>query len=147
MVINSQMAKTQIIFASRTGCNTHQSNKQTIIYPKVINFSSTCLTDTQIRVLGKVLKFTPTPRRSTVEMEKDNHNFTRKLRLIEYFTNENNITFDEEAQPLLKNKGTFHPLEIETKRLILLLIIQTTKILTTQRLYTNLISQKMNGRL
>ena len=41
-------------------------------------------------------------------MEKDIHNFTRKLRLTEYFANENDITFDEETQPLVKNKGTFH---------------------------------------
>ena len=32
----------------------------------------------------------------------------RKLRLIEHFANECDITFDEETQPLLKNKGTFH---------------------------------------
>ena len=42
-------------------------------------------------------------------MEKDIHNFTYKLRLTEYFANENDITFDEELQPLVKNKGTFHP--------------------------------------
>ena len=71
--------------------------------------SSTWLTDTQVRVLSKDLKFTPTPRRNTIEMEKDIHNFTRKLRLTEYFANENDITFDEETQPLVKNKGTFHP--------------------------------------
>ena len=80
-------------------------------------------------------------------MEKDIHNFTRKLRLTEYFANENDITFDEETQLLVKNKGTFHPLEIEAKRLILLLIIQPIKILTTQQLKTNLISPKMSGRL
>ena len=85
--------------------------------------SHTCLRDTQIRVLSKGLKFTSTPRRNTVEMEKDIHNFTRKLRLTEYLANENDITFDEETQPLVKNKVTFYPLEIETKRLILLLII------------------------
>ena len=56
-------------------------------------------------------------------MEKDIHNFTRKLRLTECFANENDITFDDETQPLVKNKGTFYPLEIETKRVILLLII------------------------
>ena len=57
-------------------------------------------------------------------MGKDIHNFTRKSKLIEYFPNENNITFDEETQPLVKHKGTFHlPLEIETESLILLLII------------------------
>ena len=41
-------------------------------------------------------------------MEKDIHNFTRKLILTEYFANEKDITLDEETQPLLKNKGTFH---------------------------------------
>ena len=97
---------------------TNQTN--TVIHPKVINLSSTCLTDTQVRVLSKGLKFTPTPRRNTIEMEKDIHNFTRKLRLTEYFADENDITFDEQTEPL---KVPFTPLEIETKRLILLLII------------------------
>ena len=56
-------------------------------------------------------------------MEKDTQNFTRKLRLTEYFVNENDITFEEETHPPAKNKGTFHPREIKIKRLILLLII------------------------
>ena len=42
-------------------------------------------------------------------MEKDIHNFTRKLRLTEYFANENDITFDEQSKPLVVNKGIFHP--------------------------------------
>ena len=37
-------------------------------------------------------------------MEKDIHNFTSKLRLTEYFPNENDRTFDKESQPLVKNK-------------------------------------------
>ena len=41
-------------------------------------------------------------------MEKDIHNFTRKLRLTEYFANENDITFDEQTEPLVENRGTFH---------------------------------------
>ena len=75
-------------------------------------------------------------------MEKDTHNFTRKLRLTEYFANENDITFGEETHPPAKNKDTFHPLEIKIKRLILLLMILTITILTTQWLKTNLVSQK-----
>ena len=63
----------------------------------------------QVGVLSKGLKFTPTPRRNTIEMEKDIHNFTRQLRLTEYFANDNDITFDEQTEPLVKNKGTFHP--------------------------------------
>ena len=50
-------------------------------------------------------------------MEKDIHNFTRKLRLTEYFANENDITFDEETQPLVKNEGTFHPARNRNKTL------------------------------
>ena len=94
------MARTQIIFCSTDRVQlvpikqTDNNSPKVIIHPKV-NF--------------KGLKFTPTPRRNTIEMEKDIHNFTRKLRLTEYFANENDITFDEEAQPLAKNKGTFHP--------------------------------------
>ena len=63
----------------------------------------------QVRHLSKGLKFTHTPKRSTIEIEKDIQNFTRKLRLTEYFANENCIIFDEETQPLVKNKGSFHP--------------------------------------
>ena len=87
--------------------------------PKVINLSCTCLTDTKVRVLSKGLKFTPTLRRNSIEMEKDIH----KLGLTEYLANGKDITFHEETQPLVKNKGTFHPLEIEAKHLILLLAI------------------------
>ena len=43
----------------------------------------------------------------------------------ECFANGNNTKFDEETQPLVKNKGTFHLLETETKRLILLLFKQS----------------------
>ena len=42
-------------------------------------------------------------------MEKDIHNFMLKLRLTEYFANENAITFDEPTEPLVKNRGSFHP--------------------------------------
>ena len=63
--------------------------KQKIIHPKVTNLSSTCLTDTQARILSKGLKIAPTPRRNSIEMENDIHNFTRELRLTKYFASEN----------------------------------------------------------
>ena len=99
MEINSQMVKTQIIFSFTNRVQPHQSNKQTIIHPRVINLSSTCLEDTQVRVSSKSLKFTPTPRINIVEKEDNIHNFTCKLRLTEYFANENDIIYDEETQP------------------------------------------------
>ena len=96
-------------FVSQTGCNSHQSNKQKIIHPKVINLFNSCVTYTQARVLNKGLKFTPISRRNNNKMEKDIHYFTRKLRLTEYFADEDDVTFDEETQPLVKKKGTFPP--------------------------------------
>ena len=41
------------------------------------------------KILSKGLKIAPTPRRNSIEMENDIHNFTRELRLTEYFANEN----------------------------------------------------------
>ena len=35
----------------------------------------------------------------------------RKVRLTEYFANKNDIIFDEQTQLLVKNKGSFQPLE------------------------------------
>ena len=82
-----------------------EKNKRTIVH----HVSSTWLTDTQVRVWRKGLKFTPIPRRNAIEMEKDIHNFTRKLRLTEYLANENDVTFDEETQPLIKKKYLSSP--------------------------------------
>ena len=46
-------------------------------------------------------------------MEKDIHNFTRKLRLTEYFANENDITFDEQTEPLVKIKVPLTPQKLK----------------------------------
>ena len=99
------MVKTQLIF-----CFTDRVQITLITnLPQNYKLSSTCLTDTQVRVLSKGLKFTPTPRRNIIEIQKCIHIFTRKLRLTEHFANENDITFDEEIETQVKNKGTFHP--------------------------------------
>ena len=102
------MVKTRIIFCFTDRVQLAPIKQTDKIYPKVINESSPCLTGTQVKVLSKALNLTPTSRRNTIEMEKDIHNFTRKLRLTEYFANENDIRFDEETQPVVKHKGTFH---------------------------------------
>ena len=86
MEINNQMVKTLIIFCFTVRL---QLAPNKIIHPKVTNLSSTCLTDTQARILSKGLKIAPTPRRNSIEMENDIHNFPRELRLTEYFANEN----------------------------------------------------------
>ena len=48
----------------------------------------------QVRVLSKGLKLTPTPKRNSIEMEKDIHNFTRKLRLTFHSSRNRNKILD-----------------------------------------------------
>ena len=67
--------------------------------------SSTKLSRDQIKLLSKGLKFTPTPKRNVQELKKDTENFTRKLRLIEFFANEE-ANYDGS---LVKKKGEFNP--------------------------------------
>ena len=95
MEINSQMSKTQISFCltyrvllapiKETGNNSPQSHKFIKYMP--CRYAGKCL--------SKGLKYTPTPRSNTIETENDIHNFTRKLRLTEYFANENDITYND----------------------------------------------------
>ena len=80
-------------------------------------------------------------------MEKDIHNFTRKLRLTEYFANENDITFDEQTEPLVKNRGTFQPPRNRNKMLDIVVDYLNNQNFDNAATKANLISQKMNGRL
>ena len=77
-----------------------------IIITKVLNLSSVSLTS-QIQILSKVLKFTPTLQRNLPEMEKDIKDFTRKLRLVELFL-ENPELHTPDAS-LVKNKSNLCP--------------------------------------
>ena len=53
--------------------------------PKVINLSTKPLSKmAQSILINKGLKFTPLPKKNTVELEADIRNFTRKLRLMEF---------------------------------------------------------------
>ena len=65
--------------------NENQSKKELILHPKVLNLSSVSLTPSQIQSLSKGLKFTPTSQSNLPETEKDIKDFTRKLKLIEFF--------------------------------------------------------------
>ena len=47
------------------------------------------MTERQINLLRRGLKFTPTPKPNTVELKSDIQEFSRKLRLIEFFYSEN----------------------------------------------------------
>ncbi|XP_061194818.1 uncharacterized protein LOC133202982 [Saccostrea echinata] len=57
-----------------------------------------------MKILEKGLKFTPTPKQDNVDLIKDTEEFCRKLRLREYFQNEENID-----ESLVRNKSNFKP--------------------------------------
>ena len=69
--------------------------------------SSVSLTPSQIQILSKGLKFTPTPQRNLPEMEKDIKDFNRKLRLVEFFLE--NPELDTPDSSLVKSKSNFCP--------------------------------------
>ena len=78
---------------------------------KIINHSSKPLTEWQINLLRRRLKFTPTPKPNTIELKRDIQEFTRKLELIVFLA------------LYLQRKVTFtHPVT-ETNFLTLLLIL------------------------
>ena len=70
----------------------------------MINISKRDLSDIQIKVLEKGLKFTPTPKRDTTDIVKDTDEFCRKLRLREYFGDSEN-----DDQSLVRNNTNFKP--------------------------------------
>ena len=65
------------------------------------------LTPLQIQILSKGFKFTPTPQRNLPEMEKDIKDFTRKLKLVEFFSE--NPELDTPDSSLVKSKSNFCP--------------------------------------
>lgn len=67
--------------------------------------SDKTLTEKQIKVLEKGLKFTPTPRRNnTEEMTNDIEAFCRRLRLAEFFLDEECID-----ESIVSNPSNFVP--------------------------------------
>ena len=72
---------------------------------QIVNLSSRTLNKTEIKLLEKGLKFTPTPKHSnTQELNKDILEFTRKVRLVEYFDG-----VEDEDKSLVRNKSDFVP--------------------------------------
>ena len=78
--------------------NTHRQ-------PVIINLSSQELTTQQINLLQLGLKFTPTPPKNPDELIKDTKEFTRKLRLGEYFLDRD----ENNDGSIVKNKSDFMP--------------------------------------
>ena len=81
-------------------------SQQEIVQPKIFDLSKKTLPRYQVNILLRGLKFTPTPKRNIIQLKSDIHNYTRKLRLTEFFHNapENN-----NLQNLFKTKSHFTP--------------------------------------
>ena len=89
--------------------NTNKA-KSTKVVTKVINMSSYSLSNEEIHLLKKGLKFTPTPKSDLAGLEKDVKEFCRRLRLKEYFyESDENDTLDEDSRPLARNKSNWNP--------------------------------------
>ena len=71
---------------------------------KSINLSQRDLNTGEIHLLEHGLKFTPTPKSDKVDVVTDTEEFCRKLRLKEFFQNENNNDIS-----LVKNNKGFKP--------------------------------------
>ena len=63
--------------------------------------SSESLSKSQIKLLCKGLKFTPTPLSNQPEIEKDIDEFCRKLRLKEFFYQEQSEESDSRDESLV----------------------------------------------
>ena len=73
----------------------------------MINLSNRVLTDNEISLLKKGLKFTPTPKSNPSGLKADINELCRKLRLTELFFNgEEN---DRSSEPLVRNETGWNP--------------------------------------
>ena len=86
---------------------THQtSNLDTT---SLINLSQTPLSNDKLLVLARGLTFCPTPKRiNLAELSADINDFTRRMRLKEYFHDHNNSTQPNEHNPF-HNKSSWTP--------------------------------------
>ena len=89
----------------------NQSTKDIEIKPKIFNLSSKALSRQHLSVLLRGLKFTPTPQQNKIEIKHDVQQFTRKLRLLEYFYKDNPEKEKNETSEIsiIKDKSNFWP--------------------------------------
>ena len=71
--------------------------------------SSISLSNPQIKLLKKGLKFTPTPISNHQELERDMDEFCRKLKLKEFFYKDDPDNVSIEDPSIARNKSSFHP--------------------------------------
>ena len=75
-----------------------------IIKPKIFNLSSKTLSKYETNILLCGLKFTPTPKRNNIELKSNIQNYTRRLRLAEFFQNKE---ANDSEENLFQRQSTF----------------------------------------
>ena len=77
--------------------------------PKIFNLSSKVLSQQHVNVLRRGLKFTPTRLPNKIEFKNDLQQFSRKLRLLEFFCKENGSEEEKSSDDsVIKNKSAFN---------------------------------------
>ena len=89
---------------------TEVEEKETMTKPKIFNLSNKVLSQQHVKVLRKGLKFTSTPLPNKIELKNDVQQFSRKSRLLEFFSKENESEEGESSDySIIKNKSSFNP--------------------------------------
>ena len=97
--------------ASKTtkGMSNKDNEKNTgaeIVKPKIFNLSSKTLSRYQTNILLRGLKLTPTPKRNNIELKSNIENYTRRLKLAEFFQSKKRNHSEEN---LFQEPSTFTP--------------------------------------
>ena len=76
---------------------------------EIINLSKRKLTDNEIKLLKRGLKFTPTPGEDKIQLGADIDEFCRRLRINYIFHEENEDQYEDINEPLVRNKSEWIP--------------------------------------
>ena len=95
-IVTSSSVTTRTVAETTTGLNT------------VVNLSSRELTEGEVALLSKGLKFCPTPSDlDRYNLRKDINDFIRRIRLQEYFFQGDNVGGDFSDFPAFRNRSTW----------------------------------------
>ena len=104
----------------------------------VVNISSVDLSEAEIKLLSKGLFFCPTPRKvDWIELKADVEDFSRRLRLKEYFCGRESSQYISDPNPF-KKKSTWTPNKARDLGLELFIQLLKNDILNLCFVYTTL---------
>ena len=87
-----------------TNNKNHLTEENKYMPAKLFNLSNTALSKCQTSILLRDLKFTSTPKHSSIKLTCDLKTFAHRLRLTEYFDDHNVTSIDQQNDSLVKGK-------------------------------------------